>query len=168
MLITLLQAGQDTSGHFQAGRIVGGILLVAVVLLVVLVIVKKSRERGQLDYRQPSAGFSDADVVEDVIEAVEQPAPRRTVTVPANDSDEGPGRASQQTLKRMSMDEVEQSSSKGPRAGELPENPILPDEVIKIRCLNCDKKMQAEGPKFAKQRRCPNCKAAPFRYVTAV
>jgi hypothetical protein len=128
--------------------------------------VEAERARGQQAF-EPAPAFSAADVVEE-IDAGSAPAPRRVVTIPAADSDEGPGRASQQTLKRMSMEEVEQSSAKGPRAGELPENPILPDEVVKIRCLACDKKMQAEGPKFAKQRRCPNCKAAPFRYVTAV
>jgi hypothetical protein len=94
--------------------------------------------------------------------------PRRAVSIPAAESDSS--RASEQTLKRMTLDRLESASSepKGPRASEIAENPILPDEVVKVRCLACDKKMQAEGPKFMKQRRCPNCKAAPFRYVTAV
>jgi hypothetical protein len=44
MLITLLVKGsQETSGHFQAGRVVGGIIGTAVILLVVLIIVKKAR-----------------------------------------------------------------------------------------------------------------------------
>jgi hypothetical protein len=108
--------------------------------------------------------------VDDVVDAEPEPesTPRRAVTLPAADSDEGPGGASQQTLKRMSLDQVEQKAEKGPRASEVPGNPILPDEVVKIRCLACDKKMKAEGSKFMKQRRCPACKAEPFRYVTAV
>lgn len=110
---------------------------------------------------------------DDVIDAEEAPeagrTPRRAISIPAADSDSG--RASEQTLKRMTLEKLEESNSgapKPPRAGEIPENPILPDEVVKVRCLACDKKMQAEGPKFMKQRRCPNCKAEPFRYVTAV
>jgi hypothetical protein len=54
-----------------------------------------------------------------------------------------------------------------PRGNEIPENPLLPDEDVKIRCLACDKKMRAPGTKFSKQRRCPNCHAMPFRYVVA-
>ncbi|MBZ0135715.1 MAG: hypothetical protein K8I27_05030 [Planctomycetes bacterium] len=114
-----------------------------------------------------------AAVPDDVIDAEDPPAaefsPRRAVSIPAADSDSG--RASEQTLKRMTLEKLEESNSgapKPPRAGEIPENPILPDEVVKIRCLACDKKMKAEGPKFARQRRCPACKAEPFRYVTAV
>ena len=70
----------------------------------------------------------------------------------------------------MTMEDIESASSveKPPRAGEIPENPILPDGPCKVRCLACDKKMKADGARFMRQRRCPNCKAAPFRYVTAV
>lgn len=108
--------------------------------------------------------------VDDVIDADDpQQAPRRAISIPAADSDSE--RASEQTLKRMTLEKLEESDSgapKPPRASEIPENPILPDEVVKIRCLACDKKMKAEGSKFARQRRCPACKAEPFRYVTAV
>ncbi|MCB9932103.1 MAG: hypothetical protein H6841_01635 [Planctomycetes bacterium] len=116
----------------------------------------------------PQPPAADEFTVDDVVDAEPEPTPRRAVTLPAADSDDGPGGASQQTLKRMSLEEVEQKAAKGPRAGEVPGNPILPDEVVKIRCLACDKKMKAEGSKFMKQRRCPACKAEPFRYVTAV
>ncbi len=54
-----------------------------------------------------------------------------------------------------------------PRGNEIPDNPLLPDEEVKIRCLACDKKMRAPGAKFSKQRRCPNCHATPFRYMIA-
>jgi hypothetical protein len=52
-----------------------------------------------------------------------------------------------------------------PRAGEIPENPPLPQDMVKIRCLSCHKKMRAPGIKFSLQRRCPNCHASPFRYL---
>jgi phage FluMu protein Com len=113
---------------------------------------------------QPSL---EADVEADVIDAEElQPTPRRAVTLPAADSDDS-ARPSEQTLKRMSAAQIEEvaSTPKPPRASEIPENPILPDEIVKIRCKDCDKKMKAEGAKFMKQRRCPACKAEPFRYA---
>ena len=122
--------------------------------------------------QQPGAATPHEFSAEDVIDAAEpvvpEHTPRRAVSIPSADSDSG--RASEQTLKRMTLEKLESSSSapKPPRASEIPENPILPDEVCKVRCLACDKKMQAEGAKFMKQRRCPNCKAEPFRYVTAV
>jgi len=43
MLAILMQAAKDTSGHFQAGRIVGAVIGGAVLLLVILIIVKKAR-----------------------------------------------------------------------------------------------------------------------------
>lgn len=52
-----------------------------------------------------------------------------------------------------------------PRAGDIPENPRLPDDIVKVRCLACEKKMRAHGLKFSRQRRCPNCHASPFRYL---
>jgi hypothetical protein len=92
------------------------------------------------------------------------PVPRRAVSIPNADSDVS--RASEQTLKRMSLEKLEQTATenKAPRASEVDGNPILPDGLVKIRCLDCYKKMQADGAKFAKQRRCPACKAAPFRF----
>jgi hypothetical protein len=56
---------------------------------------------------------------------------------------------------------------KPPRGNEIPDNPLLPDDEVKIRCLACDKKLRAPGTRFSKQRRCPNCHAIPFRYVIA-
>ena len=122
--------------------------------------------RDPVSVEAPAEQFSAEDIVEDVIDAEEPaPTPRRAVTLPAADSDDTP-RPSEQTLKRMSAAQLEQATApKPPRASEFPENPILPDEIVKIRCLACDKKMKAEGPKFMKQRRCPACKAEPFRYV---
>jgi hypothetical protein len=94
--------------------------------------------------------------------------PRRAVRLPAHESD-GTGRASEETIKRMTAAQIEADAKlKGPRADEVPGNPILPDGEVKIRCLGCDKKMKADASKFRKQRRCPACKAEPFRYVTAI
>lgn len=45
-MLTLLQAGEDLSGHFQAGRVVGMIVAGAILLIVVVAIVKKLRERN--------------------------------------------------------------------------------------------------------------------------
>lgn len=45
MLAVLLQAGQDNSAHFQAGRVVGMVIGAAILLIVVVAIVKKVRER---------------------------------------------------------------------------------------------------------------------------
>ncbi|MCB9895041.1 MAG: hypothetical protein H6839_11375 [Planctomycetes bacterium] len=108
--------------------------------------------------------FTDNDIVEDEPVLEPAPTPRRAVTIPSGESDSA--RASEQALKRVNLAQLESAASepKPPRASEIPENPLLPDEVVKIRCLACDKKMKAEGPKFARQRRCPNCKAEPFRY----
>lgn len=126
---------------------------------------EKPHELFQLPPSRPdyAPDFVDDGVIEAAPPAAEPP-PRRAVQIPAADSDSN--RASEQTLKRMSIEKLEQAAgeNKGPRANEVPENPLLPEEVVKIRCLNCDKKMKAEGAKFAKQRRCPNCKAAPFRF----
>src|SRR5690606_30692873 len=92
------------------------------------------------------------------------PTPRRAVSLPAAESDRSS--PSEQTIKRMSVEQITgvENKPKPPRASEIPENPILPDEEVKIRCVDCDRKMKAEGPKFMKQRRCPSCKAEPFRY----
>ncbi len=53
---------------------------------------------------------------------------------------------------------------KGPRASELAENPPLPPGEVKIRSLCCNQKMRNQAEKLGKQRRCPKCGAAPFRY----
>lgn len=45
MLSFLMQAGQDTSGHFQAGRVVGMVIGAAILLIVIVAIVKKVRGR---------------------------------------------------------------------------------------------------------------------------
>jgi len=102
--------------------------------------------------------------------AAAAPKPRRAITLPAADSDQGKPSPSEQTIKRMSVEQIKQveSAPKPPRAGEVAGNPILPEGEVKIRCLACDKKMKADSSKFLKQRRCPACKAEPFRYVTAV
>jgi hypothetical protein len=100
-------------------------------------------------------------------EAGHSTGPRRAVSLPANESDGQ--RASEQTLKRVSAAKLaEAAKEEGPRADEVAGNPILPDGEVKIRCLACDKKMKADASKFRKQRRCPACKAEPFRFVTAV
>jgi hypothetical protein len=53
---------------------------------------------------------------------------------------------------------------KSPRASEIAENPPLPDGEIKIRSLCCSAKMRNTGERLGKQRRCPKCGVAPFRY----
>lgn len=53
---------------------------------------------------------------------------------------------------------------KGPRAAEVPENPVLPPGEVKIRSLCCNQKMRNQSEKFGRQRRCPKCGAEPFRY----
>lgn len=185
ILLTLGGVLPESDGVFYAILACPVLWLVALVVYTVVSGPKKRAEDAVEDKRR-EALYSELDVpvgkaavkprppapeeftVDDVVDAEPEPAPRRAVTLPASDSDDGPGGASQQTLKRMSLEQVEQKAEKGPRAGEVPGNPILPDEVVKIRCLACDKKMKAEGSKFMKQRRCPACKAEPFRYVTAV
>lgn len=124
---------------------------------------------AQYAQRTGQAASQPADDTFEAVPAADPTAgPRRAVSFPNAESDSQ--RASEQTLKRMTLDQVESASqdNKGPRASEVPENPILPDGPCKVRCLECDKKMKADGAKFMRQRRCPNCKAAPFRFVTAV
>lgn len=53
---------------------------------------------------------------------------------------------------------------KGPRASEIDGNPPLPPGEIKIRSLCCNQKMRNSGERLGKQRRCPKCGVAPFRY----
>lgn len=53
---------------------------------------------------------------------------------------------------------------KGPRASEIAENPPLPPGEVKIRSLCCNQKMRNSGERLGKQRRCPKCGVAPFRY----
>lgn len=53
---------------------------------------------------------------------------------------------------------------KGPRASEIPGNPPLPPGEIKIRTLCCNTKIRNQAEKLGKQRRCPKCGVAPFRY----
>jgi hypothetical protein len=99
--------------------------------------------------------------------AGESTGPRRAVSVPAHESDRS-GRQSEETLKRVTAQQIEADAKlKPPRASDVASNPILPEGEVKIRCIGCSKKMKASGPKFAKQRRCPFCKAEPFRYVIA-
>lgn len=92
--------------------------------------------------------------------------PRRMVSVPADGT--GGHRASEQTLKRVTAEQIEAEAKLKPlRASEVASNPLLPEGEVKIRCIACSKKMKASGPKFAKQRRCPFCKIEPFRYLIA-
>ncbi|MCC7510865.1 MAG: hypothetical protein IT464_16015 [Planctomycetes bacterium] len=79
----------------------------------------------------------------------------------------GSARPSEQTIKRTTLAQIaaRESEPKPPRATEVEGNPILPDTEVKVLCLNCNKRMRANGQQFAKQRRCPNCKASPFRFV---
>ncbi len=65
---------------------------------------------------------------------------------------------SEQTIKAMDADD----KPKPPRARDVPENPELPQGVIKIRCKHCLHKMKADSFKFGKQRRCPKCSHSPF------
>ncbi|MBX3475226.1 MAG: hypothetical protein KF754_12650 [Planctomycetes bacterium] len=53
---------------------------------------------------------------------------------------------------------------KGPRASEIDGNPPLPPGEVKIRSLCCNQKMRNSGERLGKQRRCPKCGVAPFRY----
>lgn len=53
---------------------------------------------------------------------------------------------------------------KGPRATEIPGNPPLPPGEVKIRTLCCNTKIRNQAEKLGKQRRCPKCGVAPFRY----
>ncbi len=53
---------------------------------------------------------------------------------------------------------------KGPRASEIAGNPPLPPGEVKIRSLCCNQKMRNQAEKLGKQRRCPKCGVAPFRY----
>jgi hypothetical protein len=104
--------------------------------------------------------------MEPIHDAGDSTGPRRSITVPVDGS--GGHRASEQTLKRVTADQIEADAKlKPPRASEVAGNPILPEGEVKIRCVACSKKMKASGPKFAKQRRCPFCKIEPFRYITA-
>ena len=99
--------------------------------------------------------------------AGESTGPRRAVSVPVHETDRS-GRQSEETLKRVTAQQIEADARLKPlRASEVASNPILPEGEVKIRCIGCGKKMKASGPKFAKQRRCPFCKAEPFRYVIA-
>ncbi|MBK8205524.1 MAG: hypothetical protein IPK87_01900 [Planctomycetes bacterium] len=79
----------------------------------------------------------------------------------------GSARPSEQTIKRTTLAQIaaREAEPKPPRATEVDGNPILPDTEVKVLCLNCNKRMRANGQQFAKQRRCPNCKASPFRFV---
>lgn len=180
ILLQLTVARLIEPGMLQSVAVIGGVVVWVGTLLWYTVVSSQMKRRDEAaeeeERREELFAIDrgpDPDLVDEVIDANDPPAagltPRRAISIPAAESDSG--RASEQTLKRMTLEKLEESNSgapKPPRAGEIPENPILPDEVVKVRCLACDKKMQAEGPKFMKQRRCPNCKAEPFRYVTAV
>ncbi|MHC4840458.1 MAG: hypothetical protein ACYTDT_05775 [Planctomycetota bacterium] len=65
---------------------------------------------------------------------------------------------SEQTVKAMDPDD----EPKPPRARDIPENPELPEGIVKIRCKHCLHKMKADAHKFGKQRRCPKCSHSPF------
>jgi len=186
IVMQITARGWIPAGIFQVVILFGGIATWLGTLIFYTAISsrkqKEDHEREQSDrsatqrelYRDDGASAQYAERVRDPQpEARPEPeqaptGPRRAVSFPAAESDSQ--RASEQTLKRMTMEDIESASSveKPPRAGEIPENPILPDGPCKVRCLACDKKMKADGARFMRQRRCPNCKAAPFRYVTAV
>ncbi|MEZ5992789.1 MAG: hypothetical protein R3E76_10605 [Planctomycetota bacterium] len=191
-MILMAMYGVLPAADWMIPAAIGGSVLWVVALVVYSVI--SSKKKKQMDAEQASAeaaaeaaiynddhasmryaertGQATSQPTDDTFEAVEADerpdGPRRAVSLPVAESDSQ--RASEQTLKRMTIEQVESASqaSKAPRASEIPENPILDDGPCKVRCLACDKKMLSDGAKFMKQRRCPNCKAAPFRYVTAV
>lgn len=139
----ILQASDGVTVAFWRQPLVVAGALIFVLLVVVAVFV--------LLRRRPADGESEAPEPED--DAGESTgSPRRAVSVPAYEERRRP---SEQTLKRAELP---------PRASEVDGNPGLPDGTVKIRCVACDRKMKAPGPKFARQRRCPNCKATPFRF----
>ncbi len=49
-------------------------------------------------------------------------------------------------------------------ATRVAENPTLPDDEVKIRCLDCRKKLKAPGLRFMRSVSCPSCKHKPFRF----
>lgn len=141
--------------------LVGGAvcLLLGTAIVIFLVLRLRKREPAMGD---PEAWQGPAESTEPTFDDEATPL---AASLPVSDTP-GSARPSEQTIKRMTVEQVTaMEADKGPRASEVDGNPILPDGPVKVLCLNCNKRMRADGAKFAKQRRCPNCKAAPFRIV---
>ncbi len=131
------------------------VCVVLVVVIVILLIVRRIRRGGP----QPQPGQAQA-----VAEYLE---PQYTPDALPVGETPGSARPSEQTIKRTTLAQIaaREAEPKPPRATEVDGNPILPETEVKVLCLNCNKRMRAQGQQFAKQRRCPNCQAVPFRFV---
>ncbi|MBX3461447.1 MAG: hypothetical protein KF696_15990 [Planctomycetes bacterium] len=155
----MMAAGEFTLS-FNFMLLLGGIACLTVGTAIVIFLVLRLRKR------EPAMG--DPNAWQGPAESAEPQFDDHTPLHPELPVSDTPGsaRPSEQTIKRMTVEQVTaMEAAKGPRASDVDGNPILPDSVVKVLCLNCNKRMRADGAKFAKQRRCPNCKATPFRFV---
>lgn len=158
----MIAAGEFTLS-FNYMLLLGGIVCLTVGTAIVIFLVLRLRKREPA-MGDPNAWHGPAESAEPQFDDDEDATPL-TAALPVSDTP-GSARPSEQTIKRMTVDQVKAlEAAKGPRASDVDGNPILPDGIVKVLCLNCNKRMRAEGAKFVKQRRCPNCKASPFRFV---
>lgn len=168
MILLLLQAGENTSGHFQAGRVVGMVVMSAIMLIVVVAIVKmviRKLRSGHGGGNSPSPGETGPQVAS-ANEAAYDTEPAVLPDTAGHLSAMGKAGSIGQTPAPAGVPANTPTlhPDKGPRASEIPGNPPLPPGEVKIRSLCCNQKMRNQAEKLGKQRRCPKCGVAPFRY----
>lgn len=161
MISMLLQAGGNTTGHFEAGRVVGMVVTLAIMLILVIAVIKwaakKARSQGHPGTHSPIPETSTSEDATAVHAVLPDSAGHLSAMGKAGSISQAPAQAVPAQAPTM-------QAEKGPRASEVPENPVLPPGEVKIRSLCCGQKMRNSGEKFGKQRRCPKCGVAPFRF----
>lgn len=134
MLMTLLQAGQDTSAHFEAGRLIGIVIVVALLLLLVLVIARIVSKRA--DKARAAETASDKQVWQQVAD--------RAQTAPHSPQSSSPSPRQRQN----------------PAAAPKTE-PISEDTPVIARCPACMGRWKTTKAEADALDACPKCGASP-------